>query len=65
MTSEEPPRNVNAARLGITEGAVKVASHRMRRRFRQLLRDEIAETVESEKEIDEEMRYLVAVLRHQ
>jgi DNA-directed RNA polymerase specialized sigma24 family protein len=65
LTSEEPPRNITAARLGITEGAVKVASHRLRRRFRQLLRDEIAETVESEKEIDEEMRYLVAVLRQQ
>jgi RNA polymerase sigma factor (sigma-70 family) len=65
LTSEEPPRNITAARLGITEGAVKVASHRLRRRFRQLLRDEIAETLESEKEIDEEMRYLVAVLRQQ
>lgn len=63
LTSEEPPRNIAATRLGITEGAVKVAVHRLRRRFRQLLRNEIAETVESEKEIDEEMRHLVAVLR--
>ena len=63
LTSQEPPRDVTAARLGINEGAVKVATHRLRRRFRQILRDEIAETVETEEEIDEEMRYLVDVLR--
>jgi len=63
LTLEVSTREVTAARLGITEGALKVASHRLRRRFRQLLREEIAETGEGEKEIDEEMRYLVAVLR--
>lgn len=63
LTSEEAPRSVTAARLGISEGAVKVAIHRLRQRFRQLLRNEIAETVGSDKEVEEEMRYLVAVLR--
>lgn len=63
LSGQEPPRDVTAARLGINEGSLKVATHRLRRRFRQILRDEIAETVETEQEIDEEMRYLVDVLR--
>ena len=47
-----------AATLGMTEGAVKVAVHRLRRRFRDLLIDEIAETVSSPEEIEEEIHYL-------
>jgi len=47
-----------AATLGMTEGAVKVAVHRLRRRFRDLLIDEIAETVSSPEEIEEEIQYL-------
>ena len=50
------------ARLGMTEGAVKVALHRMRRRYRELTRAEIANTVASPGEIDEEIRYLFSVL---
>ena len=46
------------ARLGMTEGAVKVAVHRMRKRCRQLLREEVAQTVAGEAEIDEELRHL-------
>jgi RNA polymerase sigma-70 factor (ECF subfamily) len=46
------------AQLGISEGAVKVAVHRLRRRFRDLLREEIAQTVSSAEEIEDEMRYL-------
>ena len=42
----------------MTEGAVKVAVHRLRRRYRQLLREEIAQTVASPEEIDDEIRYL-------
>ena len=49
-------------RLGMTEGAVKVAVHRLRQRYRQLLRQEIAHTVSSPDEVNEEMRYLFAVL---
>lgn len=48
--------------LGLTEGAVKVAVHRLRERYREKLRAEIAQTVTAEAEIDSEMRYLVRVL---
>jgi RNA polymerase sigma factor (sigma-70 family) len=51
-----------AAQLGMTEGAVKVAVHRMRRRYRQLLQEEISQTVATPEEIDEEIRYLWACL---
>lgn len=49
--------------LGITEGAVKVAVHRLRKRFREMVREEIAQTVATEREIDEEVRYLLTALR--
>jgi RNA polymerase sigma factor (sigma-70 family) len=48
--------------LGMSEGAVKVAVHRLRRRYRQLLREEVAQTVASADEVEAEMRYLVNVL---
>ena len=48
--------------LGMTEGAVKVAVHRLRRRFRALLREEIAETVADPADVDDELRYLFSVL---
>jgi RNA polymerase sigma factor (sigma-70 family) len=51
-----------AAELGMTEGAVKVAVHRLRRRYRQLLQDEIAQTVATPEEIGEEIRYLLSCL---
>jgi len=60
---EELTRDQIAARLGMSEGAVKVAVHRLRRRYRELLRAAIAETVSNEADLDDEMRYLVAVLR--
>jgi RNA polymerase sigma-70 factor (ECF subfamily) len=56
------PYAVLAEKLGLTEGAVKVAVHRLRQRYRQLLREEIAHTVGSPAEVDEEMRYLFGVL---
>lgn len=52
-----------AAKLGISEGAAKVAVHRLRRRFGELLRAEIAQTVESPAEIDDEIRALFEALR--
>ena len=52
-----------AARLGMTEGAVKVAVHRLRRRLRDLLREEVAHTVAIGEEIDEELRHLIGVIR--
>jgi len=51
-----------AAKLGMTEGAVKVAVHRLRQRYRQLLEEEIAHTVTSPDEVIEERRYLLSVL---
>ena len=54
-----------ARRLGMTEGAVKVAVHRLRQRYRELLRTEIAETVAGPSDIDDEMRYLLAALRRE
>ena len=51
-----------AAELKMTEGAVKVAVHRLRRRYRELLRDEIAQTVATEDQIDEEIRHLFSAL---
>lgn len=51
-----------AAKLDMTEGAVKVAVHRLRRRYRDLVRDEIAQTVTTEAQVDEEIRDLFAAL---
>jgi RNA polymerase sigma factor (sigma-70 family) len=51
-----------ASRLGTTEGAVKVAVHRLRQRYRELLRAEIAETVASAGEVEDEIRNLFAAL---
>ena len=60
LTGEEPvSRKALAERLGISDGAVKVAVHRLRKRYRMLLRAAIAETVSGEAELDDEMRYLV------
>ena len=59
--SSVPYHNV-AAELDMTEGAVKVAVHRLRQRYRELLRDEIAQTVATAEQIDEEIRDLFAAL---
>jgi RNA polymerase sigma-70 factor (ECF subfamily) len=50
--------------LGLSESAVKVAVHRLRRRYQELLRAEIAQTVASSDDIDEELRDLFAAVRH-
>ena len=50
------------AALGMSEGAVKVAAHRMRRRYRALLREEIAQTVAGADDIGDEIRYLLSCL---
>ncbi|MHB8520613.1 MAG: RNA polymerase sigma factor [Limisphaerales bacterium] len=47
-----------ATNLDLTEGAVRVAVHRLRRRYRELLRDEIAQTLSQPDQIDEELRAL-------
>jgi len=51
-----------AQRLASTEGAVKVAVHRLRARFKETLRAEIAQTVLDPAEIDDEMRHLLAAV---
>ena len=52
-----------AASLGMSEGAVKTAVHRFRERYGRLLREEVAETVASADEVDDEVRHLLGVLR--
>jgi RNA polymerase sigma factor (sigma-70 family) len=47
-----------AARLNLTEPAVKMAIHRLRARYREILRSEIAHTVPSPEEVEEEIRHL-------
>jgi len=47
-----------ADRLGMSEGAVRVAAHRLRRRLRELIRGEIAETVTTPEQLEEEIRDL-------
>lgn len=51
-----------AQRLGIAQVAVKRLVHQMRRRYRDLLREEVAQTVERPEDVEEEMRYLCATL---
>jgi RNA polymerase sigma factor (sigma-70 family) len=60
---EELPREEIAARLNMNADAVKVAVHRLRQRYHKLLRDAIAQTVSNEDDLDDEMRYLIEVLR--
>jgi RNA polymerase sigma-70 factor (ECF subfamily) len=50
------------ARIGMSEGAAKVAAHRLRRRYRRLLRQEIADTVATPDQIDDELRHLLNVV---
>ena len=60
--SQAPAYADVAGQLALTEGAVKVAAHRLRARYRELLRDEIGETVADPGEIDDEIRELFQAL---
>jgi RNA polymerase sigma-70 factor (ECF subfamily) len=51
-----------AREISSTEGAVRVAVHRLRRKFQKRLREEIAETVADPSEVDDEIRYLLRAL---
>ncbi len=51
-----------ATRLGVSESAVKSGIYRLRQRYGELVREEIAETVDSPEEVDDEIRYLLAIL---
>lgn len=59
--SEIPYRELGV-RLDLSEGAVKVAAHRLRQRYRELLREEIANTVTGPEEVEEELKHLFAAL---
>ena len=49
-------------KLNMSEGAIKVAVHRMRRRYRALLREEIQRTIGAAEDVDEELRQLFDTL---
>lgn len=53
------------AKLGMSEGAVKTEVHRMKRRYAELMRAEVARTVADEAEVDLELRHLIDVLGRQ
>jgi len=59
---ESQPYAVLAEQLKMNEGAVKTAVHRLRKRYRQLLEAEIANTVTSRDEVNEELAYLLTVV---
>lgn len=65
LTNEpDRPSPADTAReFGMTEAAVRQASYRLRQRYRQLLREEIAHTVLTLGDIEDELRHLIAVLR--
>jgi RNA polymerase sigma factor (sigma-70 family) len=65
LTGEQPQASYAelAGELGATESGIKVTVHRLRRRLRDLIRGEIAQTVASPQEVDDELRYLVSAVR--
>jgi RNA polymerase sigma factor (sigma-70 family) len=66
LLSDEPDRPSQAEigrEFGMSENAVKQAFHRLRQRYRQLLREEVAHTVATPAEIEDELRHLIAALR--
>ena len=60
--TDGPDYRTIARRLASTEPAVKIAAHRLRRRYRELLREEIAQTLSQPELVDEEIRQLLASL---
>jgi len=60
---DRPSPADTAHEFGMTESAVRQASYRLRQRYRQVLREEIAHTVMLPGDVDDELRHLVAVLR--
>lgn len=62
LTGDGFSREEAASRLGMSAGALKVAVHRLRQRFREAVKGEIAHTVPAAADVDEELRYLLEVL---
>ena len=56
------PYSELAVSMGMSEGAVKVAIHRLRQKFREVLQEEIAHTVSDPNDIRDEIRFLVSIL---
>lgn len=50
-----------AEKLGMSEGAARVAVHRLRKRYRELLREHVAATVGSDADVDDELRHLLSL----
>jgi RNA polymerase sigma-70 factor (ECF subfamily) len=66
LLSDEPDRPSQAEiarQFGMTENAVKQSFHRLRQRYRQLVREEVAHPVATPAEIEDELRHLIAALR--
>lgn len=63
LTGEDVAYGQVAAELDMTEGAVKVAVHRLRRRYKELVLAEISQTVAKPEDVDEELRHLFAAIR--
>lgn len=59
---DEESQTVLAERLGLTANAVKMTARRMRRRLEELIRAEVAETVSSREEMEQEIKHLMAAL---
>lgn len=59
---ESQPYAELAVRLGLSESAIKVAVHRLRKRYRELIREDIANTLDDPREVEGEMRYLFQAL---
>lgn len=59
---ESQPYAELAAQLGMNEGAIKVAVHRLRKRYRKVLREEVAQTLAETEDVEDELRHLISVL---
>jgi len=62
LGQSEAPYATLAREMNTSEGALKVAIHRLRKRYRELFRQEIADTVADPAEVESELRYLAGVL---
>jgi len=62
LGQSDAPYAALAGEMNTSEGALKVAIHRLRKRYRELFRQEIADTVADPVEVESELRYLAAVL---
>ena len=62
LAQSDAPYAELAQEMNTSEGALKVAIHRLRKRYRELFRQEIADTVADPAEVESELRYLAAVL---